>query len=58
MGIDDAAKAVEFLRPRVTVPMHYDTFDLIRADPKEFAHKAEGKGTKVEVLEIGKSLEI
>lgn len=58
MGIDDAAKAVEFLKPRITVPMHYDTFDLIQADPKEFAHKAESKGTKVEVLGIGKSLEI
>jgi L-ascorbate metabolism protein UlaG (beta-lactamase superfamily) len=58
MGIDDAAKAVEFLKPRVVVPMHYDTFEVIAADPREFAHKASQHGAHVEVLEIGKSLEM
>jgi L-ascorbate metabolism protein UlaG (beta-lactamase superfamily) len=58
MGIDDAAKAVEFLKPRIAVPMHYNTFDLIAVDPHEFAQKASKHGAKVEVLEVGKSIEI
>ena len=41
MGIDDAVKAVEFLRPRRVVPIHYDTFDVIKADPKDFASKVK-----------------
>ncbi|MEZ4813201.1 MAG: metal-dependent hydrolase [Caldisericia bacterium] len=28
MGIDDAVKACEFIKPRVTIPIHYNTFDL------------------------------
>lgn len=39
MGIDDAVKAVQFLRPRRVVPIHYDTFDVIKADPNEFCGK-------------------
>lgn len=42
MGIDDAVKAVEFLSPTRVVPMHYDTFPIIKADPNEFAQKVTG----------------
>lgn len=57
MGIDDAVKAVEFLKPKVAIPMHYRTFEVIDADPHEFARKAAGIGVRVEVLDIGKSFE-
>jgi len=57
MGIDDAVKAVEFLKPQVAIPMHYKTFDVIDADPLEFAGKALAAGTRAEVLDIGKSFE-
>jgi L-ascorbate metabolism protein UlaG (beta-lactamase superfamily) len=57
MGIDDAVKAVEFLKPQVAIPMHYKTFDVIDADPHEFARKASAAGARAEVLDIGKSLE-
>src|SRR5213080_3511434 len=36
MGIEDAVRAVEFVRPRTVIPMHYNTFDVIRADPGQF----------------------
>ncbi len=58
MGIDDAVKAAEFLRPKLAVPMHYGTFDLIDVDPGEFATKAAAAGIEAKALEIGESLEI
>ncbi len=58
MGIDDAVKAVEFLQPELTIPMHYKTFDLIDVDPNEFVRKVEQMGRKARILEIGESLEI
>jgi len=42
MGIDDAVKAVEFLKPKKVMPIHYDTFPVIKTDPNEFAKKVTG----------------
>ena len=55
MGIDDAVKAVEFLHPAKVVPMHYDTFDVIKADPHEFAGKVTG--SEAVVVRPGESIE-
>lgn len=52
MGIEDAARAVEFVGPRVAVPMHYDTFDAIAADPEAF-RDAVGTLATVEILRPG-----
>jgi L-ascorbate metabolism protein UlaG (beta-lactamase superfamily) len=52
MGPEDAARAVEFLRPSVVIPMHYNTFELIRQDP-EFFRSAVGDRAKVDVMEPG-----
>lgn len=52
MGIDDAVKAVEFLKPKLSIPMHYKTFDVIDVDPGEFVKKVEGKGKKAQILEV------
>ncbi|MEA3423488.1 MAG: metal-dependent hydrolase, partial [Bacillota bacterium] len=48
MDIVDAAKAVEFIRPKEVVPIHYDTFDLIKASPEEF--KTLVKDSKVIIM--------
>lgn len=56
MGIDDAVKAVEFLKPKLAVPMHYNTFDMIRADPNEFVSKVQKSGIDAQVLKVGGSL--
>ncbi len=53
MGIDDAVKATELLGARVNLPMHYNTFDLIAADPGEFVQKVASKGGKAEVVDPG-----
>lgn len=55
MGAEDAAKAVEFLKPRFVVPMHYGTFDVLEQDPSEFVHRAGGLGAEVAVLRSGES---
>ena len=56
MGVDDAVKATEFLRPRKVVPMHYDTFDIIHSDPKAFASKVRAIGFEAEILPVGGEL--
>ena len=41
MGPDDALKAVKLLEPKVVVPIHYNTFDVIQQDPYAFAARVE-----------------
>jgi len=38
--------------------MHYNTFDLIKADPYEFARKVEAEGLHAVVIEPGKEFKI
>jgi len=54
MGIEDAARAVEFVKPRTVIPMHYDTWDLIAADPEAFRRAVAGRA-EVVVLKPGQS---
>jgi L-ascorbate metabolism protein UlaG (beta-lactamase superfamily) len=56
MGIDDAVKAVEFLRPKTVIPFHYDTFPGIAAGAEEFAQKVQG--SRVVILKPGDTLEV
>ena len=57
MGIDDAVDALDFLTPKLSVPMHYNTSDKIRVDPQTFVDQAASRGHAVRVLEPGGSLE-
>jgi L-ascorbate metabolism protein UlaG (beta-lactamase superfamily) len=52
-----AAWAVEMLKPRKVVPMHYKTFPILVQDAREFANLAKEKapGVEVHVLEPGQS---
>ena len=56
MGPEEAARAVEFIKPRVVIPMHYNTFDLIAQDPEHF-RKLVGNKAEVVILEPGESYE-
>jgi L-ascorbate metabolism protein UlaG (beta-lactamase superfamily) len=58
MGIDDAVKAVALANPKVAIPMHYDTFPVINADPNEFKQKVEATGKKSIVLKYGEEIEL
>jgi L-ascorbate metabolism protein UlaG (beta-lactamase superfamily) len=58
MGIEDAVKSLEFVKPKVAIPMHYNTFSVINADPNEFKAKAEEKGFTAKVLQYGEEIEL
>ena len=58
MGINDAAKAVELVSPKIAIPMHYNTFPVITADPYEFKKLVEGKGLKSLVLNFGEEINL
>ncbi len=58
MGPDDALEALNLLRPRLAVPMHYNTFEKIRTDPHAFATRATARGHPVRVLAAGEHLAI
>ncbi len=58
MGIDDAVIAVDFVNPELAIPMHYNTFPIIAADPFEFKSKCEAINKKVKVLQFGEVLEL
>lgn len=59
MGPDDALEAVNLLRPRLVIPMHYNTFPLIEQDAHAFAARVTGQtGVAVQVLVPGASVEI
>ena len=54
MGPEDAVRAVEFIEPRVVIPMHYNTWDVIAQDPDSFRQRV-GQRAQVVVLEPGGS---
>jgi L-ascorbate metabolism protein UlaG (beta-lactamase superfamily) len=56
MGITDAVKAVELANPKVCIPMHYNTFPVIEADPEEFKQKIEAAGQKCYVMKFGEEI--
>jgi L-ascorbate metabolism protein UlaG (beta-lactamase superfamily) len=57
MGVDDAVKAVEFINPANVIPIHYDTFDIIKSDANDFKRKVESIGKKCAIMKPGEVLE-
>lgn len=59
MGIKEATKAVELIQPKIVIPMHYSTFDVIKQDPEEFKRAVEAKvDTKVIIMKPGESIKL
>lgn len=56
MGPEDAAYAVELLKPKTVVPIHYNTFPVIKQDPSVFADLV--KDSKVQILSPGEEVQI
>ena len=49
MGIDDAVEAVRLLQPKKVIPVHYNTWPLIKQSPEEFQEKVQS-ATAIPVL--------
>jgi L-ascorbate metabolism protein UlaG (beta-lactamase superfamily) len=59
MGPDDALRAVKLIEPKQVVPIHYDTFDIIKQDPHAWAGRVqEETAAKVTVMNPGESLSL
>lgn len=54
MGPEDAVRAVDMIKPKVVIPIHYNTFDLIKQDPEAFRERV-GSRAEVVILEPGES---
>jgi L-ascorbate metabolism protein UlaG (beta-lactamase superfamily) len=57
MGIVEAVRAVEFLKPAYVIPMHYGTFPIIQTDPEEFKSQVGDRAT-VQILKPGEKFEL
>ncbi len=59
MGPDDALRAVKLLQPRLVVPIHYNTFDVIQQDPHAWAERVRAETqTEPVVLKPGESIAV
>lgn len=58
MGVEDAVKAVELAKPKMAIPMHFNTFPVIKSDPEKFKKSVEEKGFKCRVLNFGEEIEL
>ena len=58
MGPEDAARAAGMIGAELSIPMHYDTFPVIRQDPERFRALAAARGCKAAVLRPGESIRL
>jgi L-ascorbate metabolism protein UlaG (beta-lactamase superfamily) len=56
MGPDDALRAVKMLKPKVVIPIHFNTWDLIAQDPAAWGERVNKQtGTQVVLLKPSES---
>jgi L-ascorbate metabolism protein UlaG (beta-lactamase superfamily) len=53
MGPEDALRALDLLKPKRVVPIHYNTFPPIKQDGEAFARRAQEKGVEGHALKPG-----
>lgn len=60
MGVEEAVHASQLLRPKVVIPMHYNTFPLINQNAGEFLHLLQRRAPESQgkVLNPGEELVI
>jgi len=52
MGFLEAAEAVKLIRPKVVIPMHYQTFPVLAQSADEFVRSVEEKTPEVKVIAL------
>ena len=58
MGPEDALVALDFLKPKLAVPIHYNTWPVIAQNAATFAANAAKAGHTVKPMAVGDALEI
>ena len=59
MGPDDALRAVKLIEPRQVVPIHYNTFDVIKQDAQAWAVRVQKETqTDAVVMKPGDTIEL
>ncbi|NIK24652.1 L-ascorbate metabolism protein UlaG (beta-lactamase superfamily) [Paenibacillus lupini] len=58
MGPEDALQAAEWFGAKLTIPVHYNSFPIIRQDAEAFVQALEAKGLRGQLLEPGQKLSI
>jgi L-ascorbate metabolism protein UlaG (beta-lactamase superfamily) len=59
MGPDDALRAVKLIEPKKVVPIHYNTFDVIKQNPQAWAIRVKQEtNTEAVVMKPGDILEL
>lgn len=55
MGVNDAVKATEFIKPKIVIPMHYGTFPVLVGKPEDLKRLCP---VKVEIFKIGEERDL
>jgi L-ascorbate metabolism protein UlaG (beta-lactamase superfamily) len=55
MGIKDALKAVDLIKPKIVIPIHYNTFPAISANPEDFKRQCS---VRVEIFQPSEEKEM
>ncbi|MDD3282793.1 MAG: metal-dependent hydrolase [Candidatus Cloacimonetes bacterium] len=58
MDPEDAAIACSWLKPRVAIPIHYNTFPVIKQDPVRFAELCAQHGISVKIMKPGETISL
>ena len=56
MGIKEAKKAIQLLNSKSVIPVHYNTFDLIKQEINN--NLVENSNSQLFILEAGEKIEI
>ncbi|MCH7568193.1 MAG: MBL fold metallo-hydrolase [Nanoarchaeota archaeon] len=58
MSIDDAVKFTSDIRPRIVIPVHYDSPKDAHINPEEFLNKIKSEGVDSKIMAFGDSLDV
>ncbi|QYR23220.1 metal-dependent hydrolase [Paenibacillus sp. sptzw28] len=58
MGPEDAVQAAEWYNAKLVIPIHYNSFPVIRQDAEAFVQKLEERGINGRVIAPGESIEL
>lgn len=58
MGPEDALLAAEWLKADKIVPIHFNTFPMIKQDPEQFVQQLQAKGLAGLALQSGETIEL